>query len=154
MLAAMDWPWKKYRRALGKKDEERVVDAIRRAEQGNRGEVMVHVERFCAGGDALARAARLFESLGMRRTAADTGVLLYVASADRKVAVFAGQGLYGAAEPEFWRSVTDAVADGARKGDLVAGLEEGLARVGGLLLTAAPGEDVAGNELPDRVSVA
>jgi uncharacterized membrane protein len=148
----MNWPWKRLGRLVGKQEEARIVEAIRRAERGNRGEVMVHVERRCKGGDALARAAELFESLGLRRTAADTGVLLYVAVDDRRAAVFAGQGVYGAAKPDFWKGVVDAVVTGCRRGDLVTGLEGALERVGGLLFTAAPGEDVAGNELPDRVS--
>ena len=133
-------------------EEQRLVEAIRRAEQGHRGEVLVHLERRCEGGDALARAARLFDSLGLRRTAADTGVLLYVALEDRKTAVFAGRGVHGAAEPGFWKAVVDTVADGFRRQDAVGGLVAAVERIGGLLLTAAPGEDVAGNELPDRVS--
>lgn len=150
----MDWPWKNVGRLIRAKDEPRLIEAIRRAELGNRGEVMVHVERYCEGGDALARAATLFQTLGMHRTEADTGVLLYVAVRDRKVAVYAGQGIHGAAEPDFWQAVVDAVAAGSRRGDLVAGLESALERIGGLLLSAVPGEDTTGNELPDRVSQA
>jgi uncharacterized membrane protein len=148
----MDWPWKRVRRVLSAQEEGRLVEAIRRAEQGNRGEVLVHVERHCKGGDALARSARLFDTLGMRRTAADTGVLLYVAVEDRKAAVFAGRGVHGAAQPGFWQSVTDTVAEGFKRQDAVGGLVAAVERIGQLLLQAVPGEDVAGNELPDRVS--
>ena len=83
--------WLRPGRVLSAAEETRLVAAIRRAEEANRGEVLVHVERRCPGGDALARAAKLFEKLGMRRTATDTGVLLYVAVKDHKAAVFAGQ---------------------------------------------------------------
>ncbi len=150
--AAMDWPWKRAGRLLSEKDEARLVEAIGRAERGSRGEVGVHVERHCEGGDALRRATSLFETLGMGKTAAGTGVLLYVALEDRRAAVYAGPGIHGAADPDFWQTVVDAVAAGGRRGDMLSGLETALERVGGLLLTAAPGEDVAGNELPDRVS--
>src|SRR3712207_6261186 len=150
----MEWPWKNLGRLIGKTEEARLLEAIRRAEQGSRGEGIVHVERHCEGGDALARAATLFQTLGMRRTAADTEVLLYVAEKDRKAAVYAGQGIHGAAEPGFWQTVVDAVAAGSRRGELVAGLESALEHLGGLLRSAAPGEDQAGNELPDRVSQA
>jgi uncharacterized membrane protein len=150
----MEWPWKNLGRLIGARDEARLLEAIRRAEQGSRGEVIVHVEHRCEGGDALARAARLYQTLGMHQTAADTGVLLYVAVKDRKAAVYAGQGIHGAAEPGFWQTVVDAVAAGCRRGALVAGLESALEHLGGLLRSAAPGEDLAGNELPDRVSQA
>ena len=140
------------KRHLGREDEARLVAAIGRAEQGNRGEVRVHLEGRCAGKDALARAAQLFEQLGMRRTAQDTGVLLYVAVEDRKAAVFAGRGIHGAAQAGFWQEVVDSVAAGYRRGEPAQGLVAAVERLGGLLREAVPGEDVAGNELPDAVS--
>ena len=147
----MRWPWQWVKRVLTPQEEARLVEAIRRAEQGNRGEVLVHVERRCVGGNALARAMALFEKL-VRQTAADTGVILYVAVEERKVAVFAGRGVRGAAMPGFWESVVEAVTEGLERGELVSGLEVAVERMGGLLRTVIPGEDVAGNELPDRVS--
>ncbi|OJT22737.1 hypothetical protein BO221_23615 [Archangium sp. Cb G35] len=150
----MDWSWIRPRWKLSKAEEARLVAAIRRAEEGHRGEVVVRLERSCRGGEPLARAAQLFEELGMRRTAADTGVLLYVAVADRKAAVYAGQGVHGAAQPGFWQEVVDGLAQGFREGAPVAGLETAIERIGGLLRTAVPGEDTRGNELPDVVSQA
>lgn len=144
--------WLRRKRALSRDDEALLVEAIRRAEQGNRGEVRVHIEPRTKKQEALARAAALFEQLGMRRTAADTGVLLYVAVADRKAAVFAGKGIHGAAQPGFWQEVVDAVADGFKKGQSVPGMVAAVDRIGGLLRQAVPGEDTAGNELPDTVS--
>ncbi len=138
---------------LSKEEEARLVAAIRRAEEGHRGEVVVRLERSCRG-EPLARAAQLFEELGMSRTAADTGVLLYVAVADRKAAVYAGQGVHGAAQPGFWQEVVDGLAQGFREGSPVGGLEAAIERIGGLLRTAVPGEDTRGNELPDVVSQA
>ena len=88
----------------------------------------------------------------MERTRTDSAVLLYVSTADRKAAVFAGKGIHGAAEPAFWQTVTDAVAEGARGGDLAGGIARALDRVGDLLREHAPGEDTAGNELPDVVT--
>jgi uncharacterized membrane protein len=132
-------------------DAERVVAAIGAAERGSRGEVRVHVEERCKG-DALERARALFAALGMARTRDATGVLLYVSPGDRKAAVFAGEGVHGAAGEAFWREVIDAVAQGFARGAPVDGLEAALARVGDLLREHAPGADAAGNELPDAVT--
>jgi len=66
--------------------------------------------------------------------------------------VFAGSGIYGAAASGFWHEVVEAVADGYRSGDGVGGLVRGLANIGDLLRAHAPGEDSAGNELPDAVT--
>ncbi|MEO0325111.1 MAG: TPM domain-containing protein [Myxococcota bacterium] len=128
-----------------------VVAAIAEAERGHRGEIRVHVEARCKG-EALARAALLFEELGMRRTAEATGVLLYVALASRKVAVFADAGVHASAEDGFWDRVVEAVAGGFRSGEPVAGLLEAVGRIGVLLRAHAPGGDVAGDELPNTLS--
>ncbi|WP_163868768.1 TPM domain-containing protein [Myxococcus eversor] len=149
---AMVWPWSRSKRILGKAQEAELVDAIRRAESGNRGEVRIHLEHTCEGGNALSRARLLFARLGMRRTAKDTGVLLYVAVKDRQAAVYAGRGVHGAALPGFWQEVVDLVAKGFREDAAVPGLVSAVERIGELLRTAAPGLDVSGNELPDQVS--
>lgn len=88
----------------------------------------------------------------MERTKSGTGVLLYVAELDRKAAVFAGPGVFGARAPDFWRDVTAAVAAGYRAGDRSGGIVRALEMIGALLREAAPGEDVAGDELPNRVT--
>jgi uncharacterized membrane protein len=139
------------RRRLRGEDERRVVTALAGAERGNRGEVRVHLEGRCPGGEPLARATALFAELGMRATADDTGVLLYVAERDRKAAVYAGAGIHGAGDADFWQTVVDRVTQGYRDGDRAGGLAAALALVGDLLREAVPG-DRAGNELPDQVS--
>ncbi|HZI16604.1 MAG TPA: TPM domain-containing protein [Myxococcus sp.] len=146
--------WFRPKRVLNVEEEARLVKAIRVAEEGHRGEVLVHLERRCRGGDALARAEKLFGKLGAHRTAGDTGVLLYVAVDDHKAAVYAGRGIHGAAAPGFWQEVVDAVASGFKQGQPVSGLETAVERVGNLLRATVPGVDGAGNELPDRVSQA
>jgi uncharacterized membrane protein len=135
-------------------EDARLVAAIGRAEKGSRGEVRVHVDVSVRTHAPLSRARKLFDDLGMGRTSGGTAVLLYVAVADRKAAVYAGVGIHGATEPGFWQTVTDTVATGARDGDLAGGIERALDQIGVVLREHAPGEDVAGNELPDQVSTA
>ena len=131
--------------------EARVVAAIAAAEAGNRGEVRVHIERRSPA-SPLMSARRWFFELGMHQTATDTGVLLYVATGDRRAAVFAGGALHAEVEPERWQAVVDAVTAGYGAGRPADGLCDGLARVGDILRAALPGEDVHGNELPDAVT--
>jgi uncharacterized membrane protein len=88
----------------------------------------------------------------MHKTHDDTGVLLYVAVEDRKAAVYAGKGIYGARAPDFWRSVTDAVAREAREGRLAHGIVAALNLIGRTLREVVPGEDRHGNELPDTIA--
>jgi uncharacterized membrane protein len=130
---------------------EALVAAIGKAERGNRGEVRLHLEDGCPG-KALDRAREIFAGLKMHQTRDDTGVLLYVATGARKTAVFAGAGIHGQAEPDFWQAVADAVADGFRRDAPVEGLLTALERIGEILREHAPGDDEAGNELPNQVT--
>ncbi|MEM9696113.1 MAG: TPM domain-containing protein [Myxococcota bacterium] len=127
-----------------------IENAIVAAEEGNRGEVRVHLEEHCD--DAMKRAQQVFEGLGMRATQEDTGVLLYIAVKSRKTAVFAGSGIFSAAEPGFWKAAVDEVADGYRHGEPQAGITKALQAIGDLLREHVAGDDVAGDELPNVVT--
>lgn len=133
-------------------DRLAIVDAIALAEKGNRGEVRVHVEDHCPGSNALMRARELFGELGLHGTQDGTGVLLYVATVDRRAAVFAGIGIHGAASPRMWDRVVVEVTRGFASGNGREGLLKGLACVGDILRKHAPGADTHGNELPDQIT--
>lgn len=137
---------------LASGDRDRVVEAIGQAEEGNLGEVRVHIEPECPAEEPLDRARELFAELGMRDTEERTGVLLYIADVDHKCAVFAGKGVYESRDQDFWSHVIDEVAEGYRRGAPVEGIVEALEEIGDVLREQVPGEDVAGNELPDEVS--
>jgi uncharacterized membrane protein len=131
--------------------EQEVVRAVANAERGNRGEVRLHLEAKCPG-DPLERAATLYRSLGMHETKDDTGVLLYVATSSRVCAVFCGAGIVSCPPEGFWKSVTDAVAQGFARGEPAQGLIAGLSQIGQMLREHVPGDDRAGDELSNSIS--
>ncbi len=129
----------------------RIAAAVTAAEQGHRGEIVVHVEGVCLR-DPLRRAARLFVRGGYGRTRDDTAVLLYVATRSRKVAVWAGRGVVGAAAIESWRPTMDAVIAGMKAGRPIDGVVDGVTAIGLALRERAAGKDRHGNELADGVA--
>jgi uncharacterized membrane protein len=134
-------------------DRQELTAAIAAAEKGHRGEVRVHLEKRCPKRkNPPERAAELFESFGMSRTREDTAVLLYVAFDDGRCAVHAGSGVEAAAAPGFWRAVADQIDRGFSIGEPLAGICAALEQIGEMLREHVPGEDVAGNELPDAVT--
>lgn len=137
---------------LSLEDENRVVRAIANAERENRGEVRVHLEKKCRSTEPLARAQEVYERLGLRETRDDTAVLLYVATESRVCAVYCGAGLVAKPPAEFWKSITDKVARGFAKGAAADGLVAGLKHIGDVLRQHVPGDDAAGNEVPDAVT--
>lgn len=112
----------------------------------------MHLEERYPGDGPLRRAESLFHSLGLERTRDGTGVLLYVAERDRKTAVFAGPGVYGARAPGFWNDVAATIARGYATGDRIGGLVRAVEVIGEILRVSAPGEDTAGDELPNQVT--
>ena len=83
-------------------DKERIVEAIRQAEQQTSGEIRVYIESRCRFVDPLDRAAELFWGLKMDATKDHNGVLVYVAMKDKQFAVFADQGIHEKVGQAFW----------------------------------------------------
>jgi uncharacterized membrane protein len=133
--------------ALGAADRTRISAAIAAAERGHRGEIVVHVELRCL--DPLERAAKLFQTLGVDRTKEHTGVLLYLATANRRAAVWAGTGVTAGDKLETWKPVFLALAGGK---DLTDSICAAVTAIGTILATHAVGADKHGNELADGVS--
>lgn len=143
----------RFRSGLTPTERERVIEAIAAAEGGNRGEVRVHIEPECPADQPLDRAEQLFGELGMHETDDATGVLLYIADIDRKCAVWAGEGIFESRDDDFWRHVVDEISNGYQRGECVDGIVAALEEVGEVLREQVPGDDKAGNELPDEVSI-
>jgi uncharacterized membrane protein len=129
-------------------DRTRITSAIKVAEQGHRGEIVVHVEVRCF--DALKRAAKLFHELGVDKTKEGTGVLLYVATETRRAAVWAGPGVKDGDVLTTWRPVFSALE--AHKNDELAGVIAAVGALGEILKRQAAGEDTHGNELGHGVA--
>ena len=138
--------------SLSDDDKQRLVAAIAAAETGSRGELRLHLDK-ASPEDALRRAEQLFHQLGMSQTRDGTGVLLYVAPIARKVAVYAGPGIHQTAGQALWQSAVRTVADGFRNDDPLSGLESAIHTIGEALRRCAPGEDAAGNELSNEVTI-
>lgn len=131
---------------------EAIMKAIEQAERLTSGEIRVHIER-AAGADVLARAESMFNRLGMFRTSARNGVLIYVATGERKFAIIGDKGIHEAVPDGFWDETRDAMAEHFRGGDFCGGICRGIAIAGEALARYFPyqGErDV--NELSDEIS--
>lgn len=139
------------RRLLSREDEGRVVEAIRAAERRTSGEIRVHVEARCKG-EALDEAAGVFERLGMTRTAARNGVLVFLAVDDRKFAIVGDRGIHGRVGAAFWGGLRDRLAERLREGRAADGLVEVVESIGAELGRSFPRAGEDRNELSDDLS--
>ncbi|SFU39847.1 putative membrane protein [Methylobacterium sp. 174MFSha1.1] len=100
---------------------------------------------------ARAAARHEFQSRGLSRTSGRTGVLIYVALAERYADVVTDTGVGTA--PEAWRPVLDDLVAALRRDALAEGLVRAVAGAGAILAEAAPPRPGDADELPNRVIV-
>lgn len=139
------------REFLSEEDEQRIVTAIEQAEKGTTGEIRVHLEFTCKG-DPLKRAQRLFHELEMDQTEARNGVILYIASDDKKVAIYGDEGISSLVDDDFWQMEIDSLISDFKRGDFEKGIENVVGDIGKKLKTYFPGEASDTNELGNEIS--
>jgi uncharacterized membrane protein len=134
-------------------DDERIVAAIREAEQRTRAEIRVHVTAKPVE-DAKQAAASAFARLGMTATDERNGVLIFLAPRSRSFAVLGDSGIHERCGDEFWSRVASAMSVHFREGRFSDGLVAGIAALGSELARHFPRHESDGdrNELPDTVS--
>jgi uncharacterized membrane protein len=128
-----------------------IVRAIGNAEDKTSGEIRVHLETSCKG-DVLDEAAWLFRKLGMHNTAKRNGVLIYVATRERKFAIVGDAGINNAVAEGFWDEVRDHMQKRFMENRIAEGLIEGILMTGDQLKNYFPNEDEDINQLPDAIS--
>lgn len=146
------WPFPKKKPFFTPEENERVVEAIRRAETNTSGEIRLFVESRCKYVDPLDRAAEIFRELKMYNTKLRNGVLLYVATKDRQLAIYADEGIHEAAGKDYWPNTVKQILSVFSKDNVTAGIITTIGEIGNALAFHFPYEpDVDKNELSDEI---
>ncbi len=134
-------------------DEQlRIVDAIRSCEKQTSGEIRVFVESKNPLMDPVERAKEVFFNLKMQETEHRNGVLLYMATKHKEVALFGDEGIYKAAGADYWNSEVRRMISRFKNEQIVDGVVKCVREVGETLkekFPYIPTEDK--NELPDDI---
>ena len=138
-------------RFFSEAEQRAIQGAIAAAESGTSGEIRVHLDRRCTG-DPVAAARAWFDKLGMRATAQRNGVLLYLAIADRKFALYGDQGLDGVLPEGTWERLRDAMVAEFAKDRFAEGIAGAVAAIGDALKTHFPHLASDRDELSDELS--
>jgi len=140
------------REFLSDEDLASVARAVAQAEAGTSAEVRVHLDHACEE-EPLRRAIRIFERLGMHRTAARNGVLVYISVTDHKLAVIGDAGIHERVGATYWQELVDAVRERMRQQRSREGLIHAIGELGGTLGRHFPRRPDDANELSDEVSL-
>jgi len=128
-----------------------IRNAIADAERRTSGEIRVHIESRCKE-DVMDHAAAMFAQLHMHETAARNGVLIYLATEDRKFAIIGDAGINARVGDDFWQTTYDHALPHLRAGRWTAGLTSAIAEAGEALAEHFPFQADDVNELSDEIS--
>ena len=136
---------------FSKEDEQRIVDAIKAAENQTSGEIRVHLENHTDEPN-LEHAKHVFEKVGMTKTAQRNGVLFYLAVKDHQFSIIGDKGIDDVTPEDFWDHIRDVMQENFRHGRFTEGLIEGIREAGMALKKYFPRQDDDRNELPNEIS--
>ena len=128
-----------------------IVAAIKQAELLTSGEVRLYVETKCDYMDAMDKAKEIFYKLNMTKTLHSNGVLVYVATKDKQLAIYADQGIHQLVDNAIWQSTFLTIKKAFTNDDYVNGLVNCIHTIGQLLHQYFPYNNDDKNELPDEI---
>lgn len=131
--------------------QQEIMQAIASAELNTSGEIRLHLLDRCKT-DPEKEAIAIFQKLGMHKTEARNGVLIFLALSDKKFAIIGDQGINDKVPADFWNSVRDEMLVHFKAGDLVAGICRGIILAGEKLKLYFPYQQGDQNELSNEIS--
>ena len=133
------------------KDQQKIiVDAVKEAELNTSEEIRVFIEDNCKG-DALDRAAHIFEQLEIHKTKERNGVLFYLALSHRKFAILGDVGINIKVKKDFWDDIKHEMVRHFKAHDFTTGMSKGIIMAGDAMKTHFPHQTDNVNELPDDI---
>lgn len=136
------------------------LDAIERAvadgEKTHRGQVRFVVEtelttgQLWAGITARQRAIDVFSMLRVWDTEENSGVMVYVLLADRRVEIVADRGIHRHVGEERWRAICKEIELRYRKGDFLNGSVLGIEKISAEVAHCFPARGAGKNEQSDK----
>ncbi len=149
-------PWL-HSRWLTKTVQQQLTEAVAKAEQGHRGELVLVVENHlpiqrARVQNSLDRALELFGHYRVWDTAENTGVLIYLNLCEQRLEIVADRGINQHVMPAMWQAMCDKALAGMADQRHLQSLVELLQDVGQLLgQYYRVDDDPSGNELPDQL---
>ncbi len=114
---------------FNKEEKERIVQAIRSAEEGTSGEIRIHLDRG-GRGHVMDRAEKVFKKYRLHRRKQRNAVLIYLSLADRTFAVFGDESIHQRVGDFFWKEVAQSMQRHFSQGEFMEGLELALREIG------------------------
>jgi len=131
--------------------QEKILAAIRQAENATSGEVRLFIATKCETATPLQSAVAVFHKLKMEQTAQRNAVLLYVAMESKKLAIYGDQGIHGIVGQDYWDTTIEQMTNHFKSGNMTQGIVEAINDIGVKLQKHFPSLEGDKNELPDEI---
>ncbi len=125
---------------------QQIADTIAASEKKTSGEIRIYLEPKCAV-EPLVRAHAIFQELGMDKTEAHNGVLIYLAYTDKKFAICGDQAIYEKCGQTFWDNVKEEMQKHFSQKEILKGVLIAIEMAGEKLQAFFPYEKGDTNEL-------
>jgi len=125
--------------------------AVREAEKNTSGEIRVHLE-YHAREPVYGHAQKVFQRIGMTKTSERNGVLIFLATRNKKFAVLGDVGINEKVPEGFWNDVIEIMREHFKRDKFAEGISEAVLRIGEKLKACFPYQSNDKNELSDGIS--
>jgi uncharacterized membrane protein len=134
-----------------RKEKKQILAGVREAEKHTSGEIRVHLE-YKSHGPVYGYAQKVFRRIGMTQTVQRNGVLIFLATKDKKFAVLGDVGISEKVPEGFWNDVVQIMQEHFKQNKFAEGISEAAIRIGEKLKVFFPHLANDKNELPDDIS--
>ncbi len=144
---------KKPKPIIDKDSQQKIMARIAEAESKTSGEIRVYMEHKCVHADPMQRAREVFAELEMHKTEARNAIIIYIATTDKKFALFGDKAIYEkAGGPHFWEKAAEELVGHLKKNELTEGVGNCILKLGAALAESFPVDPTTKkNELPDDI---
>lgn len=137
---------------LSESDRQQIVAAIAEGERMTSGEIRVHIEKSCED-DPLQRAIQVFDKLDMHQTKDRNGVLIYIATSSKKMAIFADEAIFNILGQLYWDATLSILRQHFASSHYAEGIKAAIRDIAEKLKTHFPYDDTSDvNELSNEIS--
>ncbi len=131
----------KTRHFLNKLEHTRIEEAIRNAENGTSGDIVVFITHQAAP-DALAAAHQVFTKRHLEQAVDDNSLLIFLAPTSQTFAVVGGKALHDAVGQAWWDDLAVTLRTHFRTASYTEGIVSAVNRAGAALKQHFPAENI------------
>lgn len=143
---------------LNYNEENKILEAIQKAEKNTSGEICVHIQNKIENIENnnqinfIDIAKKIFFKLKMDKTKERNAILFYISVYQKKFIILGDEGVNKTVPPKFWENIKKKVIQNFKKKQYCNGIIEGILTTGQILKQHFPYQKHDINELPNEIS--